>query len=317
MPQTILWPIFSAVLSAVILHIAYLAIRSNWPDSYTSVSDFGTNLKINRPLSYIAFRLGPVFIITLFGSVNLERSGYYVWLFAALLILLHGGTTVGKANYKLIRSKRRPIRFWPLLILYMIVFCAVVATIILAVCLRNLLEPLVPDVKEIIPEIWGALFVGILAAMFYVATSNRIVHSNNIVAKQRERIGQSLLDYARLEAKKAQCDPILLEAIMITESIQRPKWFRRLERILGLIYRRGTYGIMQVRNDRPIGDKQSIDIAIRNHLNESGNIVDSEGNYDFELLEQYIRAYNPSIAFINQASQIAKELYIEYYPNPY
>ena len=104
---------------------------------------------------------------------------------------------------------------------------------------------------------------------------------------------------------------------MITESIQRPKWFRRLERILGLIYRRGTYGIMQVRNDRPIGDKQSIDIAIRNHLNESGNIVDSEGNYDFELLEQYIRAYNPSIAFINQASQIAKELYIEYYPNPY
>ena len=116
MPQTILWPIFSAVLSAVILHVAYLAIRSNWPDSYTSVSDFGTNLKRNRPLSYIAFRLGPVFIITLFVSVNLERSGYYVWLFATLLILLHGGITVGKASYKLIRSKRRPIRFWPLLI---------------------------------------------------------------------------------------------------------------------------------------------------------------------------------------------------------
>lgn len=317
MSWTIVWPILCAVLSAMILHIAYLAIESNWPDSYASVSDFGANLKMNNPLSYVAFRLGPVFIIALFGSVNLERSGYYVWLFAILLILLHGGTTVEKAIYKLIRSERRSIRFWPLLIRYITVFCALVVAIILAVCLRNLLEPLVPDVKEIVPEIWGAFFVGILVAMFYVATSNRIVYSNNIVAKQRERIGQSLLDYARLEAKKAQCDPILLEAIMITESIQRPKWFRRLERILGLIYRRGTYGIMQVMSDRPIDDRESIDIAIRDHLDRSSNIVDSEGNYNFELLDQYIRTYNPSIAFINQASQIAKELYIEYYPNPY
>ena len=313
MSWTMVWPILCAVLSAVMLTVAYLAIKSNWPDSYASVSDFGTNLKINRPLSYIAFRLGPVFILVLFGSVNLERSGYSVWPYAILLILLHGGATVGIASIKLIRSKRNSRRILQLLILHTMVFFALILAVVSAVVLRKLLGPLVPDVQTIIPEIWGAIFVGILATMFYNATSNRIVYSNNIVATQREKIGQSLLNYARLEAKKAQCDPILLEAIMITESIQRPKWFRRLERIMGLIYRRGTYGIMQVMSDQPIDDKESIDIAIRDHLDGSSNIVDSEGNYNFELLNQYIKNYNPSIAFINQVFPIAEELYAESY----
>lgn len=311
------WPILYAALSAVILTVAYLAIKSNWPDSYASVSDFGTNLKINRPVSYIAFRLGPVFLVSLFVSVNLDRSGHEVWLFAFVLILLHGGATIGKASFKLMRSKRKSRRILQLLILHTMVFFALILAVVSAVLLRKLLEPFVPDVQTIIPEVWGAIFVGILATMFYVATSNRIGYSNNIVAKQREKIGQSLLNYARLEAKKAQCDPILLEAIMIAESIQRPKWFRRLERIMGLIYRRGTYGIMQVMSDQPIDDKKSIDKAIYYHLYGSSNIVDSEGNYNFELLDQYIRTYNPSIAFASQASQIARELYTEYYPNPY
>ena len=313
MSWAVVWPILYAVLSAVILTVAYLAIKSNWPDSYASVSDFGTNLKINRPISYIAFRLGPVFIIALFVSVNLERSGYSVGLFAVPLILIHGGLTVGKASFELMRSKRNSRRILQLLILHAMVFAALIFAVVLAVISRKSLEPFVPDVQTIIPEIWGALFVGILATMFYIVTSNRIVYSNNIVAKQRERIGQSLLDYARLEAKKAQCDPILLEAIMIAESIQRPKWFRRLERIMGLIYRRGTYGIMQVMSDQPIDDKESIDIAIYAHLHGSSDIVDSEGNYNFALLNQYIKKYNPSIAFVSQVFQIAEELYAEAY----
>ena len=313
MSWAVVWPILYAVLSAVILTVAYLAIKSNWPDSYASVSDFGTNLKINRPISYIAFRLGPVFIIALFVSVNLERSGYSVGLFAVPLILIHGGLTVGKASFELMRSKRNSRRILQLLILHAMVFAALIFAVVLAVISRKSLEPFVPDVQTIIPEIWGALFVGILATMFYIVTSNRIVYSNNIVAKQRERIGQSLLDYATLEAKKAQCDPILLEAIMIAESIQRPKWFRRLERIMGLIYRRGTYGIMQVMSDQPIDDKESIDIAIYDHLHGSSDIVDSEGNYNFALLNQYIKKYNPSIAFVSQVFQIAEELYAESY----
>ena len=313
MSWTIIWPVLYALLSAVVLAIAYLAIKSNWPDSYASVSDFGTNLKINRPLSYIAFRLGPVFIISLFVGVNLERSGYPIWLFAILLILLHGGATVGKAVYKLIKSKRKSKRILQLLILHTMVFFALALTVLFAVILRNILDPLVPDVQTVIPEIWGAIFVGILATMFYIATSNRI-SSDNIIAKQREKIGQSLLNYARLEAKKAQCDPILVEAIMIAESIQRPKWFRRLERIMGVIFRRGTYGIMQVTSDQPIDDYESIDEAICYHLSGSNNIVDTKGRYNLEILKQHAHNYNPSNEFVIQVSQIAEELYAESYP---
>lgn len=83
---------------------------------------------------------------------------------------------------------------------------------------------------------------------------------------------------------------------------------------MGLIYRRGTYGIMQVMSDRPIDDKQSIDIAIRNHLDGSSKIVDSKGNYNLELLNQYIQKYNPSLVFVSQVFQIAEELYAESYP---
>ena len=71
---------------------------------------------------------------------------------------------------------------------------------------------------------------------------------------------------------------------------------------------------MQVMSDRPIDDKQSIDIAIRNHLDGSSKIVDSKGNYNLELLNQYIQKYNPSLVFVSQVFQIAEELYAESYP---
>lgn len=313
MSSTIVWPIVYAILSAAVLAVAYIAIKSNWPDSYASVSDFGTTLKVNRPLSYIAFRLGPVFIIALFSSVNLERSSYPIWPFAVLLILLHGGRTVGVASYKLIRSNRNPKRILQLLILNTMVFIALTIAVTVAVISRKLLDPVVPDIQTILPEIWGAIFVGIFAYMFYNLTSNRVISSNNIVDKQREKIGQSLLNYARLKAKKANCDPILVEAIMITESVQRPKWFRRLERIMGLVYRRGTYGIMQVTSDQPINDYESIDEAIHYHLAGSNDIVDAEGNYDLKILKRHVYSYNPSKEFVIQVSKVAEELYAEFY----
>lgn len=54
----------------------------------------------------------------------------------------------------------------------------------------------------------------------------------------------------------------LVIAVVLAEVQQRPRWFRRLERLGGKVLGAGTYGVAQVAADNPITDEESIDILV-------------------------------------------------------
>ena len=78
-------------------------------------------------------------------------------------------------------------------------------------------------------------------------------------------------------------DASLVRGIMIAENLQRPRWFRRLERIKG----RG-----------PISDEESVRRAVGGRL--SGvQVLGADGNVDYTLLTAIAQRWNPDPTFVD------------------
>ena len=114
-----------------------------------------------------------------------------------------------------------------------------------------------------------------------------------------------MIDYARESAAREGLDPDLVETVILIEAIQRPRWFRRLEFMKGIIFRKGTYGIMQVQSPRPIRDRTSIDKALQTHR-AAFKPREAEGR-SYNSISEQLRSYNRSQQFLDLANRIYRE----------
>lgn len=67
---------------------------------------------------------------------------------------------------------------------------------------------------------------------------------------RRRRTRSQLIE--RLAAKNHHTEEFLAKPIVLAEVEQRPRWFRRLERLAGSFRKRGTYGPAQVMATTPL-----------------------------------------------------------------
>ncbi|MGH8926498.1 MAG: hypothetical protein ACRDWA_18020, partial [Acidimicrobiia bacterium] len=155
-----------------------------------------------------------------------------------------------------------------LLALSGVVFVGVIASAGLGgfIASKGWMMNLVPGPDELRSDLWTALLAAILGAAFVKATSSRGVDVPALVDYAKLQVGPELLSYARNRALEVSTDPDLVEAILLVESLQRPKWLRGLERRFGWLLGFKTYGVMQVTSDKPLSDKESIDRAVHNYL---------------------------------------------------
>ena len=182
----------------------------------------------------------------------------------------------------------------------------VAACLIGAAMLREHLASLVPDFESIRDAIWAGLIASMLAFAFVHWTRAPERTLADIVRVQRQRVGPELIAYARGLALERNLDLDLVETTILTESIQRPRWFRRLERLKGIVFPKGTYGIMQVWSSRPIGDRRSIDHALEVHAVAFAR--PSEGTARSTLVRMRLRSYNGSRAFLDLAEEVHREV---------
>jgi len=120
---------------------------------------------------------------------------------------------------------------------------------------------------------------------------------------------------------------ILTYAIAIHENFNRPRIVRFFENIKGIVRPRGTYGIMQVKSDRPVTDLNSIEIGIRllNDLYEKVSAITNqrkgqkeELKYREKYLESYILScvtwnYNNSTEYSTEVMRLYREIELKYY----
>jgi hypothetical protein len=290
-----------------LLRLFYITVRSAWPTYYSSFGphDYGT--VVNRgPFRYFAFTVAPVYLITLVVSTTVGRLHGHA-MAGALAI---GGIHLWFTQIRHIRDTMRndKTRLGPPSILYAI---AMTVLVLLFAFLAGLgpgpFPQLVPAPHEFVNTFWTTAFVALLTA--YIALNAKVQRDPvQAVVRSEAEVGRDLIDQARNAATKARADENLVVAVLLTENLQRPPWFRRLERAKGRLFREGTYGVMQVRADRPISDSESIRLAVTDFLAGVQLRYHDEYNVDEESLKAALRAYNNSDNFVSLGSDVFKAL---------
>jgi hypothetical protein len=299
--------IVGIVVGAAVVYLFYDAVRTRWPANYASSSnDFG--MIVNRTmLRYAAFALGPPYIVALLASTTVGRAGGSGMLVAILIGVFQVSHFRARLAYRTLRYDHSAMRI-----------PTVVAEAGLAICTLGVVAlgglgpgPLgfvVPPIDELFKALWGTTFVIIVAAIV-IKRTNVQLDIGRLVERSRQEIGPRLRGFAANEAVKAGADTALMEAILLTENLQRPAWFRRLERIKGRLFPRGSYGVMQVSADRPLSDEDSIVRAVAEHLHGLTIVKDNRGYPNYQSVQTTLARYNTDKAFLDLAMKIFWRVY--------
>ena len=283
--------ILLSAVGASVLHLIYQSIKTRWPEAYTSIStDFDQQVRTNPFRSMVLFRGGPVFLIALFATVLVERYGGYPWASAILLIVIYLTFTTFKAIWETTSRPRPP--HWAVLVCYHLASAVVVGLLVLAAtALRTPLESFIPPTKDLLIAVWAGLFAMVFAAGARTILSPTKLSEGEILEQLKKDIGDENWKHIAKVAKDNKELRELLSAIILAEAQQRPRWFRRLERIKGIFSSPGTYGVAQVASPQPIEDRESIELLAEKFANYS--VPQTYGYPDYQQLRRDLLAHNP------------------------
>jgi hypothetical protein len=288
------------VLLAVALGIGFLfiffrAVQAHWPQSYFGATE-GTAFSISSsPHRFLLFRFIPVFISCLFVAVSLERVRDSAWLGALVVGLGHGLLTAGVSLFAWVRLPERVRRGRAAIALLQgLTFFGVIAVAVAAAAARHLLAPLIPPIRELTAALWTALLAGVAGA-FVINVSRKPTSEVELVRHSIRRIPRILWEVADEISTGAGADVHLVRAVMVVENLQRPGWFRRLERLKSRILPVGTYGIMQVSSTSLVSDEESIRMAASRMAGV--RVTDEDGSIDGTSFDSFARSYNGDSTF--------------------
>ena len=294
--------VIGVIIGVAALYVFYKVVRTDWPLSYASLSG-DPGVVVNRTLGkYLVFALGPTYVVALICSTMVHREGGHAMICALAIGAIH---TLRTQIMLLIGSmrQRRVERHLPTLIFSAITACGLVFASWLGGLGPGPAQFVVPPLEEFFNTFWTTATV-VLVAAFIVRTMSSHKSIYDLVERSRRELGDELVTFARKVAAEYSTDPTLVEAILLTENLQRPRWFRMLEKLKGRISPSGTYGPMQVWSERPISDQESIRKAVREHLSRAWIKRSEYGSPKNEHLERALRRYNSNPRFVTLARDV-------------
>ena len=309
---------FAALLGALSLYVFFQAVRTTWPENYFAF-DSPTDPIISRSLvRYATFRLAPVFFVCLFVVVTLDRTHQRPLAGVIGVIGLH---LLATNLLGIVLTMRRPAlrrRRVAIIFLQGTIGFGIVTSGAAAYLLRRPLKGIIPRPEDISVAIWTGLAAGVLGA-WLVGTTR--VHNRPVEAlfrRSQRSIPENLLALAQQKCAEYGTDWQIVEAVILVENLQRPKWVRNLERLKSLVHHPGSYGIMQVRSEFYISDEESIDLAISRYflgVSPWANLEDPDNMFDgMRACEGVFRNYNNDENFVSFAQQALQYLLAD--PSP-
>lgn len=304
--------VLAGLLAALLLHVFFRAVSTNWPLSYVALSDMFELRVAANPARYVLFRFAPVLVVsTALATFVGEADGNRV-LAVSIATSVHVASGIGRAVVSVVRSKAAFARS-SLLAAYGVAAALILASGASGVWLSTTrVSSLVPDVATLLESLWTAVLAAVLGAYIVTVTRQDQTSVCDLLDRSRGNLPPELIALARQEAATHGADPILVQAILHAENLQRPAWTRRLERVKGLLLPRGTYGVMQMAADEPISDEESIRRAV---VRLAGIVIPAMeyGGADYDILETTIKDYNSNPRYV----ELVRDLYYELHdPEP-
>lgn len=299
--------VIAVVLGVAFLHVFFRAVESQWPASYFALTS-GPDYAITRSLArYLAFRLLPVFVVAVFSAVTLARADRSVVIPVLAIGGLHALLTSGRALLGIVRSGRLGRR--PLLgFLHPVVMAAVIGTAVAGSLSATAFESIVPGLDEVTSALWTGLVAGVIGAYAVRVTQSGFVDTAVVFSESRRTIPNDLWDLAADLSAQHDADVTLVRAVMLTENIQRPRWFRRLEKLGARTFRkRASLGLLQTPGDPGDSDADLLARAIEERF-AGVRIKGDDGYVDWPAVEAFARSYNSDSKYVDLLSAAAQEV---------
>lgn len=305
--EILIYSLLLVIITEWLIIKGYHYYKLTWPERYFGPDDKANIFISTSPLYYVIFRLLPVFIAILvthgvFYKVSIVDQNplriYHPFVLGLVTALLYSLATDGRVILDLLIKSSNVEVFINKTTQYFIHILAIPLMTIIggaAGYTATLAEVrrFLPDLYGLVDNIWAAFITIIL----FFAVKNFInrpkeVNVDEVINKSASKIIPATYSLIEELSRKHNADSILVKSICIAENIQRPKWIRFLENMFGRLKPSGTYGIMQVASKKPIGDEQSIKIAVEKYF------INTE-SMDFSQKMKTVEAYNSNDKYIS------------------
>lgn len=291
-----------AAADCILVKAFYRAFESRWPENYFG-GEGGIDPVISRtPWRYAIFRLLPVAAcLSVAGTVS-ARLGYSRTLAVVYTAALYIAGGPGRGCVEAWRAGRVGLTIYRLATIF---GCIVVA--VLTSSFGEHVDNYIPEAQQLAEAVWTGLAVLALAQLA-LSLTGRSLKPAELVIRARSGISPRLLDAIR---SSGLADSDAVEAIALAEELNRPAWARRLERIL--VPRSGTYGLMQVRAERPLGDLASVEHYLsRLRASQEFPAIEDDGRD----LRSFFLSHNDDSNFADLATRLYWEIRKERLQSP-
>lgn len=290
---TVAW----AAGGALSLLFLYRHIQVNWPQSYFGPTETLAQYFSGSGVRYVLFRFLPPYVMfVLVGLYSPGEPGAAVWITAGVYATL---STTLSIRSSLSREEGSVQLSGPRI--------AVLVSIVLGIGLCALaathsvpaIAPSAPPIADIAANLIAALIAVALAVSYFMGTLAPTGRPNELPEDLTHQIRMIALDNG--------ADQQLAIAIAYVENLQRPAWFRRLERIGARVHRAGSFGLFQVKGHGPVDDVESCRIAMRS-LRGAFPLLDEHGFPVDWSVRQCAERHNPDAKFADMVSDVYRHL---------
>lgn len=271
-----------------------------------------------------------IIISAILYSVNLDNYTKNIYLVSVYYIFFRWGFNIAIGRGMLLNWKKQI--FYAVFIIGISYF----TYINLIIYKKNLL----PDFTTIANELW------IIIIVFMYTLINNISIATTGAEKRKYRYIGSIFNNIKTKYSttiKTVTGPNIritqiIYAIIIHENFNRPKIYRLLENLYGIINNKPkTYGIMQIKSDKPIDDLKSVELGckkimadfealIPKYLQDADKYKDESkseywlnylesGMLDKEYQSNLIRTYNHCDDYTYEIVELADYLNEKFYEN--
>ena len=290
---------------SLLLHLIFRLLKSDWPTNYSDMKNVVDSASQRNAWVYMLMRFLPMYVVSVLVASLAESAGGQ----KEVALVTCTGLHVFLTNFRpqIVRRAFSASRNRPR---YLMAFCSSLASIFLATILAAITWshwiPVLPKPDELVQAIWTSLFVGLIVILLRsVGTFEDSLEKR--VERAKQDLGEDLQRVIQLEARENGVSVEFIQAIILTECIQRPRWIRRMERVKGRIFGPGTYGVAQVTSPEPISDELSIKVLCGKHAGYHPAGHESHG-YNRTLLRVRFESHNTAPVFVEQATEIFASL---------
>lgn len=293
--------LLTGAFGASLLYLIFRLLRSDWPTSYSDMKTVVDSASQRNIWLYVAMRFIPVYVVSVLVASIANTAGGNVTLALVACAVLH--TCVTNLRPSILRKLFRNSRNRPR---YLAMFFSSLIFLVLAPLLASTTwsywKPFLPQPDQLVQAIWTSLFVGLVVVL--VRTIGKFeINLDKHIELALDDLGEFLQKKIRTESQAKEVSREFIEAIVLTECIQRPKWIRRAEHFKGRFVKPGTYGVAQFSSSSPISDEKSIEEICKAYAGYHP-VRNEYGSYNRTLLQAAFESHNPDPIFVVQATEI-------------